>query len=50
MLPIDNKDMEIVAPEGWAPLDRVVLMAADLRAVLEFTNAPAQYKATAPPG
>lgn len=30
MFPLDEQDMEIVAPEGWARLDRVVLMAADL--------------------
>jgi hypothetical protein len=30
MFPLDDQDMEIVAPEGWARLDRVVLMAADL--------------------
>ncbi|MEH6810553.1 MAG: hypothetical protein V7651_16975 [Hyphomonas oceanitis] len=30
MFPLDEQDMEIVAPEGWARLDRVVLMAVDL--------------------
>ncbi|MEH6490422.1 hypothetical protein [Hyphomonas oceanitis] len=30
MFPLDDQDMEIVAPEGWARLDRVVLMAVDL--------------------
>jgi hypothetical protein len=30
MFPLDEQDMEIVAPEGWARLDRVVLIAADL--------------------
>jgi hypothetical protein len=30
MFPLDEQDMEIVAPEGWARLDRVVLMAAEL--------------------
>ena len=30
MFPLDDQDMEIVAPEGWARLDRMVLMAVDL--------------------
>lgn len=30
MFPLDEQDMEIVAPECWARLDRVVLMAANL--------------------
>lgn len=30
MFPLDDQDMEIVAPEGWARLERVLFVAIDL--------------------